>query len=1669
MQDLSDLKEALERGLSVVTELWNYPAKDWVTSIHTADMNNDGEVEILIGSRDGRVYALTNGGKCLWESVVGSNKKWIGAVVGVTPFEDEQHPVSVLVGTQDGKVYALNEAGLAISKDHQTLHQFKKSSLASEKEQEKNMIWHSSGYEIRQLATDLKKSSLVVIDSEDQYIHTLDYMTGEPGWTFPADSAVRHVFCYDIDNDGKVETLLGTSNQHFYVLDASGNCIQQDDVQGQIHTIYAADVRGDGQTEILLGIDGNTLSLSTLNGQVLWRHPFLNRFLAVCVADVDGDGANEILVASEDKYLYILDRHGREVWRHLIGHRISSLYAADIDNDGQFEVIVGAHDNKVHILRLSLIGELNEKIHSLYHDLERPLFTVLEELIPRQRTLLQTLLTDARPTSKSATLEQAEHLISAKKYEQALAIALTLEQQKVQQIWQKGQIGFINALCPDNSSTTAKSEIIVGTNKGRLHAFSSSGQELWSLSVGKQMLGVQTGYLNAGKWPDIITYSTDGRVSIIKGAWRDKLKKRQQVSDEVKPELQFDEHLSSLYVNADGKRGSFQIVIGSKNKKIEMYGRDLAQPLRTIEPPQGIRVVSACISHEDDRPVIVAASEGDADHTIYAYTRNNAEPFWTYKTRGRVEALCIKDIDADDKLEVIVGSQDRNVHVLDQHGNLKWRYYLPDTVSTVDVCDMAGDGKLEVLAGCDDGQLYVFGREGDLLWTYQAYGSILAVRAGDIDNDKNVEIIIGTENQLEVVHVVNQKRLLDLINECWSALQQQKQSEVFLREFLTHQSSSLRAFALQKIAEHSIQYENDFKVFDAFIKDGSAEVRKALIQAVVSCYKIHPQQAQYILSQLIMDSVTDVRLTLVKHIGILMRNSRRNERENHWDDGFKFLQRLAKNNDRVVRRAVMRELYTLVEDFYGIPGRKRAVFGLLLTGLQEPESLVNASEWVNLEAARTLAHFLDLHHNELIMYMNLLVAREVKPEILQRIAFHATSSFIRDVFQDLGAFMIDLDETNVAKRLAMAVNMLEQTKALKYGEDILSVYKELYHLASLNTIEDIASYQCTLQNDMFTPTNTHFPAAVNVFKQLNFITRALRLYLRRDGIRDRVHSLLEAGKEFENVRKYAEQEYLKTSLDEPLSSLPDRKILVEIILKRWQAIINIELLKLNGEAKLEAEIRTKRAFREEQVVVWVMLRNTGGSTADDVYMELLASNQFEVVGKSTFQTEAIFAGDEVMAEFTIKPSTLTPNLVFEIVYVDTERIERTLLFDGQLELYTRAEQRVFRPIPNPYSTGVPKPDMCYGREENLKFLKENLTRRNAGTFLILHGERRSGKTTLLFQLAKTPILEPHISLLIDMQNEAHDFRENRFFYNIAYYIQAVLAARGIRVPLSQREEFEKHANFSLDRFLDVVEENLKDRMLVVLIDEFEVLETLVKKERLAPEVFDYLRSMVQSRQNITFLLAGVHTIQKLTSGYWSPFFNIAHQYRLSKLTEQGSINLISKPVEDFLEYDPYAVQKIRQLTDDQPYLINLVCRPLIDYCNELQKAYVTINDVNAILKEIMESKQNHFQWLWNQSTEEERYVLSIVAELGMDEQRLLSLVEIEVHYKHYSLPYKREHVLAALANLVEREVVEKVQDHANAGTSSYERYRLPVGLIREWLRRHKSVKQVQHEGDVRTP
>jgi len=58
------------------------------------------------------------------------------------------------------------------------------------------------------------------------------------------------------------------------------------------------------------------------------------------------------------------------------------------------------------------------------------------------------------------------------------------------------------------------------------------------------------------------------------------------------------------------------------------------------------------------------------------------------------------------------------------------------------------------------------------------------------------------------------------------------------------------------------------------------------------------------------------------------------------------------------------------------------------------------------------------------------------------------------------------------------------------------------------------------------------------------------------------------------------------------------------------------------------------------------------------------------------------------------------------------------------------------------------------------FLRNNLTR-DPKTVIVLYGQRRSGKTTLLLQLMNGSALDEHIPVLIDMQRASYNITINK--------------------------------------------------------------------------------------------------------------------------------------------------------------------------------------------------------------------------------------------------------------------------------------------------------------------
>jgi outer membrane protein assembly factor BamB len=1639
---VNELRNALGLGLGIVSRIWDFKTKDWVTSVFVSDIDNDGEAEIIACSRDGRVHLLSAQGDLRWERVIGT-KDWIGTVVVSGGFKKtEGNAVRIIVGTRDGKVYILNKDGKTISKSGQAFD-FDEDGRAFEPEQEKVSYWYNTGYVIRHLYVDPVCPTTIVFGSEDRYVYVLNYETGELLWKYQTNGWVRSVFSCDINGDGKSEILAGSVDKHLYVFDEQGYLLAQHNMEHPVERLFAADVDNDGIIEILVGTEGKDLvALSYQQDEIAplgyfrekWRTFFDNRLLSLSVADLDNDGKCEIIAGSDDKHIYILDAYGKTIWKHNHKFRIFSLYPYDIDNDHIPELLIASENDRVRAMRIRLHKGLVRKIRRHYRQLEESESSFLNNLTTNERDLLQDII--KVDVNEQISLKLAEHLMGVGEYNLALSMLLKLQQSKIElrlhKEDHKDDIGHIRKMCFRHIASNPKCEIIVSNTKGEVQAFNESGRRIWSLHLDNNILDLQTGFIDHHKQEEIVVCSSDHHVYILSGT-----RKRSQ------REIYIDAWMSSISVTVPDAHSHAEIIVGSEENKLYIFRDNLEIP-ETISTPEGIRVVRTQTASKANEPEIIAAGLGKS---VYAYIRDGKK-LWEYETRDRIPAVCIKDINGDGNVEILICSEDRNIHVLDRAGHLLWRFFLPHSALAIDAADIDQDGRMEIVIGCADGNLHVLSSDGDLLWKYYVGDRIYAVCVGDIDDDGNMEIAIGSEDELDLLRVLNQQQVSELVYQCWAALSKRQPATKLVDTLLKDPDPLLRAVALSKFAEQQLS-SRDFDSFEKYVKDESIEVRMALVHIVMAHYMENMVKARQIILQLSMDIDLDVKNTFVENILVLMKSD--------WELGFYYLKRFLDHPDRCVRRMVVRKLYQLIDTTVeGIKDKHREIFDLLLFAAQDKES-----EWIRQEAARSLAHYLNRYHGGLIIYVHLFIVKEIHPYILERIAYTTDVTVVKNYINAVIPMLSGLSDENVMQRTQQVVKALEETSAYLYGRDLRILYAELYHLLTFKTIDDIAQYQYSLNANQLLTHNEFATILLRIFEKISSISRTLKIYLKRVSVPDRLSSLLETSAAIEKTNTYLEEQYALTILGESISIMPDHYMFA-LLLKKWQNIVKEHLNKLRGNAELKAELQAKYSRYEDQVGIWFTICNSGRSSATNLMITLLHSEGFDVIGIKSFETEAILPQEETTREFIINPHALILELRLEVVYDDVDGTAKMVELSDRLELTESLQE--FHSIPNLYSTGAPTHDsrMFYGREVEMAFLKDNLSR-EAKTVIVLYGQRRSGKTTLLLQLIKAFDHDKHIPVLIDMQRVTYHITISSFLYKVALFIAQAMQKKAISICQPDTADFKLEPTSAFDAFLDTVEDFLAGQKLILMVDEFEILEEQVVRGKLDSEIFEYLRNILQHRQSINFLFSGTHKITEYTKWYRSVFFNIARHYPLSQLTPQGAIDLNQKPVEGFLEYEPLTVKKIRQLTADQPYLIHLMCRAIVDYCNENRKSFAAINDINTVLRDVMQTGQFHFDWLWDQISPEDRMTLAVIAEGEKYDGRWLSIIEIEEIYRYHNIHFTHEYLKISLKTLLDADLIEN--ESSIDRDSSYDgiRFRIPVGLTREWLHKEKPLELVRKE------
>ena len=365
-------------------------------------------------------------------------------------------------------------------------------------------------------------------------------------------------------------------------------------------------------------------------------------------------------------------------------------------------------------------------------------------------------------------------------------------------------------------------------------------------------------------------------------------------------------------------------------------------------------------------------------------------------------------------------------------------------------------------------------------------------------------------------------------------------------------------------------------------------------------------------------------------------------------------------------------------------------------------------------------------------------------------------------------------------------------------------------------------------------------------------------------------------------------------------------------------------------------------------------------------------------------------------------------------------------------------------INDPYILAIPltqREEIFGGRDDTGNRIEQLILDRRRPP-LLLYGQRRMGKTSLLYNLGK---LLPNtiIPMFVDLQgapSSANNY--TGFLYNLARGMITSAKKEAVTLPPLTRETLKDDPFTCFDEWLDRVEEVLEQNTALLMLDEFEVLDSAITKGRFdEQDVLGMLRHLIQHRPRFKVMLAGSHTIEEYQR--WASYLINVQVVHISYLEEKSARKLIEHPIEDFmLRYDTDAVERVLKFTRCHPFLVQLLCSEIVAYKNEQDpsvRRLATLDDVEAAVTEALNSGSFFFADIQNNQ----------VNAVGLDILRFMAARgEGEIVNKNTILQEVSGASESDFQKLLQRELIEKVKNEEEG-----DGYRFQVELIRRWFAR----------------
>ena len=280
-------------------------------------------------------------------------------------------------------------------------------------------------------------------------------------------------------------------------------------------------------------------------------------------------------------------------------------------------------------------------------------------------------------------------------------------------------------------------------------------------------------------------------------------------------------------------------------------------------------------------------------------------------------------------------------------------------------------------------------------------------------------------------------------------------------------------------------------------------------------------------------------------------------------------------------------------------------------------------------------------------------------------------------------------------------------------------------------------------------------------------------------------------------------------------------------------------------------------------------------------------------------------------------------------------------------------RRALRRRFNPYIAGAPvlDEDMFFGREKLTQRML-NVLHHNS---LMITGERRIGKTTFLYHLKKILTVDEgsdyrFFPVFVDLQGVP----EHGFFHALMTDVVETLGLSPATLgALRYAAESDGYDGRDFSHDLQRVVEELKTRTdrkvkLALLIDEVDVLNEYSER------INQRLRSIFMKTfsENLVAVMSGVG-VKRTWNSEVSPWYNFFDEIEITALSREEAEALVRTPVAGVFRYQGEAVERILELSQRKPYLVQKFCIHAVNRMLEDGRTTVRASDVEAARPAVM--------------------------------------------------------------------------------------------------------------------